>query len=616
MRTEVALGKAPPPFTDVASEIRLLLLHPGEEEEPISVDLGVWKLQHAPEFKAISYAWGEPEPTQQIYVDGKPRQVRCNCFYALWQARLNGYCSYVWMDALCINQQDNEEKGVQVQMMGSIYAAAAEVLASVGPGVDDFEFLFQFDPLQNSQWDQTQGKAQTRQIHDFIVSQGLEFRNRFWHSYYALNGRPYWNRAWIVQELARAKTKRIMCDRKSMSWRCIEIVVDCESDTYLSVEADEEIWRLRRQRPDRLRHLRWWAAGDAMRFSQTVHALGDMECGDPLDHIYALLGLIRHEDDDLNIIPDYSISPFELALQVVSCVDPSSYVAVLLSVNINVQDPAMKALVAARRKQVTGPVTNEAPQQPRPRFTDTITALLRLEDYGEGHLALPGPTATFPISSKAVHSIIDDHGIIEVMNEDHTLHRIGHSSAKKLFFGEANVGLLCSDTRPGDLLVRIDRHNDAVGLVMRKSTPRKYRVIGQGFFYSSSNARTLWDDSARELPEYTMNLSPEDLVALFGQDLTAVTGAYWTNGALVGTGMVDRQERLKRLITCVTDPQTNSNPMAWFDRPVRETGPVNYLITDNEATGEVSKNLHTSGSDNSDELQRKLQEQDSYYTPL
>ena len=56
VRTEAALDEAPSPLTDASSEIRLLRLHPCEEGEPISVDLGVWKLKHAQQFKAISYA--------------------------------------------------------------------------------------------------------------------------------------------------------------------------------------------------------------------------------------------------------------------------------------------------------------------------------------------------------------------------------------------------------------------------------------------------------------------------------------------------------------------------------------------------------------------------------
>ena len=557
-QTKAAADEAPPPLTDAASEIRLLFLHPGEEHEPISVELRVWKLESTPEFKAISYAWGDPELTREIYVDGKPRRVRFNCFYALWQSRLNGNCSHVWMDALCINQQDSEEKRVQIQMMGSIYAAASEVLACVGPGVEDVEFLIQFDTLQNDQWAHSQGKSQEREIHDFIVSKGLDFCNRFWHAHYAFNGRPYWNRLWIVQELAKAKSNRIFCDRKILSWQCIEIIVDCEFGTYLSVEADEKIWRLRRQRPDRLRHMRWWTAGNAMGFSETVRALGGMECEDPRDHIYGILGLITHPHGDPVIVPDYNRSPFELALQVMPCVEPSTYIALFLSLKIDAQDPAMQNLVAERRKQVTRQAPTQVSQQPRPRFTNT--RYLRLEEDVDGHLTLSGLEGTMSSSPAE-----DSHGIIEVMKADPTLWRIGTCLAKKLFVEAENVGLLCIDARPGDVLVQIAHDIDEIVLVMRKHITTAYHIIGQGFFYTSSTARALWESHLNFTPEYATNLSIEDLAVLFGQDLAPTPGSYWTNGS--HAGMVDCRERIKRLITSMTDFETNPSPMAWFERP-------------------------------------------------
>ncbi|KAI8169032.1 HET-domain-containing protein [Colletotrichum sp. SAR 10_70] len=97
----------------------------------VRCQLTAWPLEHAPGFHAVSYTWGDPEQTTFIHVNGKLLKVRQNCEYALKQARCHGGTRFHWVDAICINQSDHQEKSHQVQMMGRIFKKADLVLACV-----------------------------------------------------------------------------------------------------------------------------------------------------------------------------------------------------------------------------------------------------------------------------------------------------------------------------------------------------------------------------------------------------------------------------------------------------------------------------------------------------
>ena len=62
-------------------------------------------------------------------------RVRLSAWYALWQMQLHAHPRRLWIDSICINQADNEEKSAQVSLMGTIYASAEYVAACLGSGV-------------------------------------------------------------------------------------------------------------------------------------------------------------------------------------------------------------------------------------------------------------------------------------------------------------------------------------------------------------------------------------------------------------------------------------------------------------------------------------------------
>ena len=133
------------------TDIRLLHLLPSkEQDDPIEAHLARHSLESIPPYSALSYTWGNPLPlrfpgddeTQLSYRQTtKYRSVRINkrsfpvsrnLHEGLARIRAMHKLPALWVDAICINQTDDEERSHQVRNMGDIYRGANEVLVWLG----------------------------------------------------------------------------------------------------------------------------------------------------------------------------------------------------------------------------------------------------------------------------------------------------------------------------------------------------------------------------------------------------------------------------------------------------------------------------------------------------
>jgi hypothetical protein len=94
------------------------------------------QLANLPEYTALSYCWGSCDDTRSVFVNAIERQVTRNLYDALERLH-HKQISRLWVDALCINQEDNQEKGHQVQLMKLIYSRAKSVIAWIGKSSAD-----------------------------------------------------------------------------------------------------------------------------------------------------------------------------------------------------------------------------------------------------------------------------------------------------------------------------------------------------------------------------------------------------------------------------------------------------------------------------------------------
>ncbi|KAF2850889.1 HET-domain-containing protein, partial [Plenodomus tracheiphilus IPT5] len=112
--------------------IRLLKLLPGEGGTWLRCSLVEVHLETNLPYQAISYAWGDANDQRSVLCKGKFINITRNLLDALTVFRHPEAARYLWADAICINQRNEEERSAQVQLMGQIYSKASQVLFWVG----------------------------------------------------------------------------------------------------------------------------------------------------------------------------------------------------------------------------------------------------------------------------------------------------------------------------------------------------------------------------------------------------------------------------------------------------------------------------------------------------
>lgn len=85
-----------------------------------------------PEYYALSYVWGSSHCDRPILVNGQLLSITENLLIVLSQLRQKNFEGWIWIDAICIHQDNNLEKGLFLQRMPSIYKGAKSTLAWVG----------------------------------------------------------------------------------------------------------------------------------------------------------------------------------------------------------------------------------------------------------------------------------------------------------------------------------------------------------------------------------------------------------------------------------------------------------------------------------------------------
>ncbi|KAM0720740.1 hypothetical protein Q7P37_004877 [Cladosporium fusiforme] len=203
---------------DPKAHIRLFKFAKTSSEQRLEVELDSRSVKELPctDYYAISYVWGPRPNTHTISIGEETLHVRTNCWKALHQARRypgNQEEQYYWIDAICINQMDQNEKSDQVQLMGQIFNNATKVLSCVGDHKDKSEDVMNLldtapENLVGEEWPgicfgwralQWLGRQPDGTIR--AVSKGLE----------KMLERPYFTRVWIIQEVFRKQSETILC---------------------------------------------------------------------------------------------------------------------------------------------------------------------------------------------------------------------------------------------------------------------------------------------------------------------------------------------------------------------------------------------------------------------
>ena len=289
-------------------EIRLLELGPASDNKSSTWTMRQVSLHDDPAFVALSYVWGDPNDTTPIECNGHEFLVTKNL-----KNLLEHFCAslrkiVLWVDALCINQNDLKERSQQVQMMRHIFEKARLTFAWLGPVSDNSDLAIDFLAglgymMTLSTWVDEPQKV------DFLL-RSYPPDLPCWVALFKLLSRPWFTRVWILQEVAVPKLISLHCGDRFLPWDILDLAIRelliLELPFYLlgTSTSDRHNWdaidnliRLRRIIQER----RYMGMQGLMRLSRHHQA------SDPRDKVYALLGL-TDEADRVGIIPDYSDS--------------------------------------------------------------------------------------------------------------------------------------------------------------------------------------------------------------------------------------------------------------------------------------------------------------------
>lgn len=295
------------PLDPALDEIRLLRLKPASKPtDQIVCELFHARLESAPPYCALSYAWGARAKLQSIQVDNSPASVTANLKNALHRLRPNEGESdlILWADALCINQNDIPERNLQTGKMRMIYHNAKNVSVWLGLKNNKSDLAMQFArDINRCSREEISGMIRDPLNADAFDALVILFR------------RQYWWRIWVVQEVSCAKDCTIYCGQESISWAELEGVCNIMRD-YEDLLQDLYYSRLSYIRtlthggPKSLLLSRFSTRAVRPPLFELMAAHKSKKSTDPKDKVYALIGISGSRETFGDI--DYSLSMREV----------------------------------------------------------------------------------------------------------------------------------------------------------------------------------------------------------------------------------------------------------------------------------------------------------------
>ena len=277
-------------------------------------------------FEALSYTWGDATDPKTIQLDGRPFQITNNLYIALTYLRKDNEDRCIWIDAICIDQLDIQERSSQVAQMQQIYRLARTVVVFLGdtwPGLD-----IALDFILAGARDDTLHYNPSLEPH--VMSHGMNANSIELQSYILkLFSSSWWSRLWTVQEYCLATTVMFQCGTRTIN----SILLEDFRRNHRSHDTGccrfgsgfEKIIVLNRKELGERsvldgfyqlgvlqKHRR---RGSGALFVQIMTDFRLHDCSDPRDKIYGLLGLIDLELGS-RIRPDYAASPKDIYLDV------------------------------------------------------------------------------------------------------------------------------------------------------------------------------------------------------------------------------------------------------------------------------------------------------------
>jgi len=198
-------------------DFRLVTLHPGGDEDPITLTLSQSSLDYSPAYEALSYVWGPQYPSQTVQCNDGKLEIGENLAAALRCLRQPTASRVLWIDRVAINQGDVKERTRQVGLMADIYTSAAKIAVWLGPADHFTESAFAFfDDIAVQAGSSGIGTIKYPSSEDSV-----------WAAIKSILKRPWFSRAWTFQEIILAREARIYCGNYTIDWQRFQRFLSC-----------------------------------------------------------------------------------------------------------------------------------------------------------------------------------------------------------------------------------------------------------------------------------------------------------------------------------------------------------------------------------------------------
>ncbi|KAI0192323.1 heterokaryon incompatibility protein-domain-containing protein [Xylaria flabelliformis] len=252
-------------------------------------------------YEALSYVWGSPEKTRSIVVNDARLSITENLHAALVHLRDPSLDRYLWVDSVCINQENDEERNRQVQGMARIYASASRVVV----------WLEEATPPGSTSANNKRRALEAISAAAINPSMATTLSQTTKEAIIVLLQCSWFRRIWILQEVAVAKHIVIMCHTLE-----IDGFAFCSGLHAMSLDLHDEdlLNRIRSAiyliKSATLRPK--YATNRSTQFSISMRPLTELidlyhnrEATDVRDKVYALVGMST--DLPKSLLPDYQV---------------------------------------------------------------------------------------------------------------------------------------------------------------------------------------------------------------------------------------------------------------------------------------------------------------------
>lgn len=442
----------------------------------MSYSLSPGSLIHPPEYIALSYQWyegGDSTKRDSILVNGARVAITTSLAEALWYTSQSSR-KLIWADQICINQRDVEERSHQVQQMGKIYASAFMVHVWLGSDSHDSDRAMDacfraYDLSRRRPRETIQLSRQERAAVAELVR------------------RPYFERVWIIQELAKADFRKILCGNRSAPWTGLELALAQMAGhlpTASQVLMDALVSFRVRERQGRLavpRMLLLRALLDSRRSRAT----------EPRDKIYALLGLTR-DGGEVVPAPHYT------------CGDEHVYVDVAR--HFVARQGHTAAILLAARTEDRGGLPSWVPNWGRwcvdipPWVVSAVEAERESLDI---HLRYRGDGSRVTVPGVCMGIIEDCADASRVGNlgrygVDLSIAELERFSMKIAWNGDGKALVVHQNARPGDLVYRLE--NCMLPVVLQGVDNGCFKYVGEVYINLSidGGGQWAWDNISKD----------------------------------------------------------------------------------------------------------------------